>query len=223
MQVDAVVVAAGRSARFGERDKLLADLAGRPLLAWALKALVAAPSVDRLIVVASRANRGDIEPVAGGIPGPRLAALVEGGARRRDSVEAGLRASRARYVAIHDGARPLCSPALVERVIEAASGRPGAIAALPVTETIKEVAGGVVVGHPERAFLWASQTPQVVLRQAWLDAAAAGDDDETDDAAMLARLGLQCAVVEGEAENIKVTRALDLEIVRAIVALREQP
>jgi 2-C-methyl-D-erythritol 4-phosphate cytidylyltransferase len=92
---------------------------------------------------------------------------------------------------------------------------------VPATDTIKEVDGALVTGHPERSRLWAAQTPQVVLRQAWLDAAAAGDDDETDDAAMLARLGLECTVVEGDFENLKVTRPLDLEVVRLIAAQRE--
>ncbi|GIW18701.1 MAG: hypothetical protein KatS3mg064_1858 [Tepidiforma sp.] len=80
--------------------------------------------------------------------------------------------------------------------------------------------GGVIVGHPDRSLLWAAQTPQVVLRQAWLDAAAMSDDDETDDAAMLSRLGLECAVVEGSHDNLKVTRPLDLDIAARLLAAR---
>jgi 2-C-methyl-D-erythritol 4-phosphate cytidylyltransferase len=82
------------------------------------------------------------------------------------------------------------------------------------------VRDGTIVEHPDRDRLWAAQTPQVVLRQAWLDAAATGDGDETDDAAMLSRLGLECAVVEGAADNIKVTRPLDLALARALLAER---
>ena len=91
---------------------------------------------------------------------------------------------------------------------------------MPVTDTIKEAADGTVIGHPDRARLWAAQTPQVVLRQAWLDAAAMSDNDETDDAAMLSRLGLECAIVEGSPENLKITRPLDLEIARLIIQAR---
>jgi 2-C-methyl-D-erythritol 4-phosphate cytidylyltransferase len=146
--------------------------------------------------------------------------VVAGGERRRDSVEAGLRACSTRYVAIHDGARPLVTTDLIRRVVAGAEGKPGAIAAVPVTDTIKEARDGVITAHPDRSLLWAAQTPQVVLRQAWLDAAATSDNDETDDAAMLARIGLECAVVEGDPHNIKVTRPLDLELAQAILRSR---
>jgi 2-C-methyl-D-erythritol 4-phosphate cytidylyltransferase len=219
MQVDAVIVAAGSSSRFGS-DKLFADVLGRPLIAWTLAAFEAAESAARLVVVTSATDA--IQGIAQEFAPTKFAACVPGGERRRDSVAAGLRAcGHARYVAIHDGARPLISPALVDRCVAAAEGKAGAIVAVPATDTIKEVDGGLVTGHPERSRLWAAQTPQVVLRQAWLDAAAAGDDDETDDAAMLARLGLECTVVEGDFENLKVTRPLDLEVVRLIAAQRE--
>jgi 2-C-methyl-D-erythritol 4-phosphate cytidylyltransferase len=91
-----------------------------------------------------------------------------------------------------------------------------------VTDTIKEVTNGTISGHPDRARLWAAQTPQVVLRQAWLDAAVTSDNDETDDAAMLSRLGLECAVVEGSPENIKITRPIDLVMATAILRRRGQ-
>lgn len=219
MQVDAVIVAAGSSTRFGS-DKLFADVLGRPLIAWTLAAFEAAESVARIVVVTSATDM--VELVGQEYAPTKFAACVPGGERRRDSVAAGLRAcGHTRYVAIHDGARPLISPALVDRCVAAAEGKAGAIVAVPATDTIKEVDGALVTGHPERSRLWAAQTPQVVLRQAWLDAAAAGDDDETDDAAMLARLGLECTVVEGDFENLKVTRPLDLEVVRLIAAQRE--
>lgn len=219
MQVDAVVVAAGGSTRFGRQDKLLADLCGRPVLAWSLLALGASPSVGRVVVVAREGAPGFADAITGAGLGERVS-VVAGGERRRDSVEAGIRAVNARYVAVHDAARPLVSAELVERVIAGAEGKSGAIAAIPVTDTIKEVRDAMITGHPDRSRLWAAQTPQVVLRQAWLDAAAAGDGDETDDAAMLARLGLECAVVEGDPENLKITRQADLEVAARLLALR---
>jgi 2-C-methyl-D-erythritol 4-phosphate cytidylyltransferase len=220
VKVDAVVVAAGSSTRFGETDKLSADLCGRPVLGWSLAALAAAASVERIVVVASAARVQAVEQIGREWAGPAFAGAVPGGARRRDSVAAGIKACGTRYVLIHDGARPLVTPALCDAVVAAAVDRPGAIAAIPVTDTIKEVRDGTVVGHPDRVRLWAAQTPQVVLRQAWLDAAAAGDGDETDDAAMLSRLGLECAVVEGSPENLKITRPLDLDLAAAILARR---
>ncbi|MCC7364325.1 MAG: 2-C-methyl-D-erythritol 4-phosphate cytidylyltransferase [Dehalococcoidia bacterium] len=220
MDVDAVIVAAGRSARFGEQDKLLAELGGRPVLGWSLAAFEAADGIGRVVLVAAPGREAELEAIARKYAPARLAAVVAGGARRRDSVEAGLRACRTRYVAIHDGARPLITPADIARVVAAAEGGPGAIAATPVTDTIKDVVDGRVTGHPTRARLWAAQTPQVVLRQAWLDAAARGDDDETDDAAMLSRLGLECRVVDTGPENLKVTRPADLLVAAAILAQR---
>ncbi len=219
MQVDAVIVAAGSSTRFGG-DKLTANLCGRPVLAWTLAAFEAAPSVAGIVLVAGADRLDELAALAKTWAPEKFRLAVCGGARRRDSVEAGLRACRTRYVAIQDGARPMVTPDFIDRVVAGAEGQRGAIAAVPVTDTIKEVDGDRIVDHPERSRLWAAQTPQVVLRQAWLDAARASDNDETDDAAMLARLGLECVVIEGSAENIKVTRPLDMEIAAAILRLR---
>ncbi|HSE43997.1 MAG TPA: 2-C-methyl-D-erythritol 4-phosphate cytidylyltransferase [Gemmatimonadales bacterium] len=216
MNVDAVIVAAGGSTRFGQ-DKLLADLCGRTVLARSVEAYASSEIVSGIILVVAGGREAEIEGAVAGVAGGKLRTVVAGGARRRDSVEAGLRACSTRYVAIHDGARPLVTRETIERAIRGAEGKPGAIAAVPVTDTIKEVRGHAIVGHPDRSVLWAAQTPQVVLRQAWLDAAASSDNDETDDAAMLSRLGLECVVVEGDVGNIKVTRPLDLELARAIL------
>lgn len=219
MVIDAVIVAAGASTRFGE-DKLFAVLCGRPVLAWSLDAFESVKGVGCVTIVTSVDKIERVTALCEEWSNRACFQVVPGGARRRDSVAAGLRECGHRYVAIHDGARPLVTADLIGRVIAGAEGRPGAIAAIPVTDTIKEVREGVVVGHPDRGRLWAAQTPQVVLRQAWLDAAAASDNDETDDAAMLARLGLDTVVVEGSAENIKITRPVDLVLARAILEAR---
>ncbi|MBE7518045.1 MAG: 2-C-methyl-D-erythritol 4-phosphate cytidylyltransferase [Thermoflexaceae bacterium] len=217
MKADAVIVAAGSSTRFGEGNKLFADLCGKPVLAWTIAAYAAAALVERIVVVAQGEALSAVDAIARTEAGEKFVKTVAGGTRRRDSVEAGLRAVRARYVAIHDGARPLITAGLIDRCIAAAEGTAGAVVAIPVTDTIKEVRGGMIAGHPERAMLWAAQTPQVVLRRAWLDAAAASDDDETDDSAMLARFGLETAVVEGDPGNLKITKPLDLELAAAIL------
>lgn len=221
MTFDAVIVAAGSSTRFGEADKLSVELCGRPVLAWSLALFGALPGLGRLVVVTSPERIAGVEAMAERWCSREGVRVVPGGPRRRDSVEAGLRACSARYVAIHDGARPLATTDLVERVVAAAAGRPGAIAAIPVTDTIKVVRDGVITGHPDRSTLWAAQTPQVILRTAWLDAAAMSDNDETDDAAMLSRLGLECAIAEGSPDNIKITRPRDLEVAAAILRARE--
>ncbi len=220
MKFDAVIVAAGSSTRFGEHDKLFADLCGRPVLAWSLAAFEAVDDLGCLVIVTGEERMQATTTLAEQWCPKACFRIVKGGSRRRDSVEAGLRECSARYVAIHDGARPMLTADLIGRVIRAADGKSGAIAATPVTDTIKEVSNGLISGHPERSRLWAAQTPQVVLRQAWLDAAAMGDNDETDDAAMLSRLGLECAVVDAGAENLKITRPSDLEVAAAILRNR---
>jgi 2-C-methyl-D-erythritol 4-phosphate cytidylyltransferase len=220
MAFDAVIVAAGSSTRFDGQDKLFAELCGRPVLAWTLAAFEETEGLGCLVVVSSARNIEAIRELASAWAPRTCHDVVPGGARRRDSVEAGLRRCSTRYVAIQDGARPLATPGLIARVAAAAEGKPGAIAAIPVTDTIKEVAGGMITGHPDRSRLWAAQTPQVVLRQAWLDAARVGDGDETDDAAMLSRLGLECAVVDGSHDNIKITRPLDLVIAAELLRRR---
>lgn len=217
---DAVIVAAGSSTRFGDVDKLAADLCGRPVLAWSLSLFESIPGLGCMVIVTSPERIAEVEDLAAEWAGKACYRVVEGGARRRDSVEAGLRQCTNRYVAIHDGARPLATAELVQRTVTAAEGKPGAIAAIPVTDTIKEVGGATITNHPDRSRLWAAQTPQVVLRAAWLDAAAMSDNDETDDAAMLSRLGLECTVAEGSPENIKITRPVDLHLAAAI--LRER-
>ena len=220
MRVDAVVVAAGRSTRFGEGDKLLANLNGRPLIAWSLAALGAAESVRGVAIVGREELVGALEAIGREVLGEALVAVAPGGERRRDSVEAGLRAVASEYVAIHDGARPLVTPALIDACVAEAEKAAGAILAGPVTDTIKEVEGEAIVASPERGRLRAAQTPQVVRREAWLEAAALSDGDETDDAAMLARAGLEVRVVEGDPANLKVTRPIDLVLAEAL--LRER-
>ena len=218
---DAVIVAAGSSTRFGQ-DKLFADLCGRPVLAWSIAAFADAKGLGCLVVATSPANLEEVRNVAGAWASSVCHEIVLGGARRRDSVEAGLARCTSRYVAIHDGARPLVTTRLIERTIAQAEGGHGAIVAVPVADTIKEVAGGAVTGHTDRSRLWAAQTPQVVLRQAWLEAARMSDNDETDDAAMLSRLGLECTVVEGSPDNLKITRPVDLVVARSILEERNR-
>lgn len=221
MKVDAVVVAGGSGTRFGA-NKLLEPLLGKPVLTWSIAALLAADSVERVVVAGSE-ELAPAVALARKLGHAKRIDMVPGGARRRDSVEAGLRVCTTRYVAVHDGARPLVTPELVERVVAAAADHPGAVLAVPVTDSVKVVSSGFVVEHPDRTRLWAAQTPQVVLRQAWLDAAAMSDNDETDDTAMLDRLGLQCHVVEGDMGNMKITRPWDIAVAAAILDERGKP
>lgn len=219
MIVDAVIVAAGSSARFGE-DKLSIQLRGRPVLQWSIAAFASATTTGRLVVVAAADRQEWVRELIARERWDREVVVVEGGLRRRDSVESGLRASTTRYVAIHDGARPLVTAKTIDNVVAAAEGHAGAVATVAVTDTIKLVRGSAVE-HLDRRLLRAAQTPQVVLRQAWLDAAEMSDDDETDDVSMLDRIGLSCVIAEGDPANIKITLPWDITTAEAILRHRE--
>ncbi len=149
--VDAVVVAAGASTRMGGVDKLGLLVHGRPLLAWTLAAVAAAPVV-RTIVVVTAAGRVAEVAAAPWLPS-KVVGVVEGGSRRQDSVAAGIAAlaegSPSDVVLVHDGARPLVSPELVARVAAAAAEHGAAIPVVPVAETIKAAQRQLKARRPE--------------------------------------------------------------------------
>jgi 2-C-methyl-D-erythritol 4-phosphate cytidylyltransferase/2-C-methyl-D-erythritol 2,4-cyclodiphosphate synthase len=212
---DAVIVAAGASRRMGGGDKLGADLGGQPLVAWAVNAMAAARSVRRLIFVAAPEM---VEYVA------HLeclrdtdATIVAGGAQRSDSVLAGVRAADADIVLVHDGARPLVSPTLVDAVARAAAEHGAAIPVVHVSDSLKSVTADVMSGAVEREGLVAAQTPQGARRELLLAAFAAADGRTfSDEASMLQAHGVTVATIAGDVSNIKVTRPDDLELVRSI-------
>ncbi len=201
MSLWGIVVAAGEGSRFGgpKHDCLLA---GKPLWQWAADSLAAAGAADVVVVGAVR----------GGIPG---------GARRRDSVAAGLAAIPAgtELVLVHDAARPLASADLASRVVVRleAGGADGVVPALAVRDTLKAVDGDRVSHTVDRSALVAVQTPQGFLAEVLRRAHAAGDDDATDDAALVERIGGRVATVPGEPRNLKVTYADDLATLAALV------
>ena len=234
----AIVVAAGSSRRMGGVDKLWADLGGRPLLAWSLEMLAGLDEVGVVVVVAPAQRRGEIGALASTVAGAAELRCVTGGARRRDSVAAGIAAApEAAWYVVHDAARPLASADLARRVLAAAQARGERGAAVPglaLADTVKVVAAdGRVRETLERASLRAVQTPQAfagpLLRRAHgqlavreRGAEAEGKDgapsDALDDAQLVERLGEAVWVVEGEPRALKVTMAADLERARGLAA-----
>lgn len=215
---DAVVVAAGASRRMGGFDKLEAPLAGRPLLAWSLEAMAAARSVRRVIVVAAP-ERVDRLAAARWLPGG--VTVVSGGPRRADSVLAGVSASDAPIVLIHDGARPLVTPELADAVAAASAEHGAAIPILASADSLKRVDGAWLAGSVERDAVVRAQTPQGARRELLLEAyAAAGGRAHADEAGLLEAHGWRVATVAGEATNLKVTEPADLEIVQALAHAR---
>jgi 2-C-methyl-D-erythritol 4-phosphate cytidylyltransferase/2-C-methyl-D-erythritol 2,4-cyclodiphosphate synthase len=210
-------VAAGSSQRMGGQDKLAADLVGRPVLRWAAEALAASSEIERLIVVTSPDRVRELSEL------PWLrdveATVVAGGARRQESVAAGVKATSAEVVLVHDAARPFVSPGLISRVVEAADRDGAAIPVLPVVDSLKRVDHDRVSGTADRTGLYRAQTPQGARRElllAAVEAHAAGADSFGDEAELLARDGVVVSTVEGDAENIKVTLPEDLALARRL-------
>lgn len=219
-----VVVAAGRGERFGQSGKVLAPLLGRPALAWSLDALEASQAVDDVVVVAGEHTRADIEALIADGTWPKVHKVALGGARRQDSVLAGLRATQERLVVlIHDAARPLASPAQFDACAAAARGTGAAIIARPVPDTLKRVREGVIEATVPREGLWAAQTPQGFRRDLVLGAFASplGRSGEfTDEASLLEALGHPARVIRSEGLNLKITVPEDVPLVEALLRAR---
>ena len=209
----ALVVAAGRGHRFGgSLPKQYAPLAGQPVLRHALAAFARHPGIDGVQAVIHPGDRALYEQAAAGLGLPEP---VPGGAARQESVERGLAAlapRKPRRVLIHDGARPLVGAPVIDRVLKALEHAPGAIAALPVIDTLKRAGTeGTISETVPRAGLWRAQTPQGFHYGPILAAHEALRGRElTDDAAVAEQAGLAVALVEGAPENIKVTTQEDL-------------
>jgi len=217
--VGAIIAAAGRSQRFGEGDKLFAPLAGRPLIAHALMAFEVCRAVQRVVLVLAEENleRGCHLVDAAGFD--KVVAVCAGGPRRQDSVRLGLEAlGECRWVVVHDGARPLVTAALIEAGLAAAAETGAAIAALPLADTVKEVAAdGLVRQTLNRGEFWAAQTPQVFGYDLLQQAHRRAQGEATDDAALVEALGQRVKVFPGSPRNLKVTTAADLALAAALL------
>jgi 2-C-methyl-D-erythritol 4-phosphate cytidylyltransferase len=221
LELGAIVVAAGSSTRFGGADKVLAPLAGRPVLEYALRMLAAERDVSAIVVVLGQQTlRAGAELAA--TLGLRDVVLCAGGATRGDSVRAGLRCldPQIELVAVHDAARPLASAALLRNVVSAARAHGAAVPVLPAPDTFGRVdAAGCLQAVVDRANLVAAQTPQVA-RRAWLEAALASAPDATDEGTALLLSGYPVATVPGERHNLKLTWPDDLSLAEALLAAR---
>jgi 2-C-methyl-D-erythritol 4-phosphate cytidylyltransferase len=213
----ALVVAAGAGARLGiDRPKAFAPLGGRPLLAESLERLDACPWIDAIVVAAPPGWEEPAILLSEELATTKVVACVTGGSTRAESVRAALEevADEALVVLVHDAARPLVDDAVVERVLEPLSqGYDGAVPGLPVSDTLKRVAGGAVVETLPRDDLVQAQTPQAFLAGS-LRRAFAGDlAAATDRAALVERAGRRVAVAAGDSRLLEATTSSDLELV----------
>jgi 2-C-methyl-D-erythritol 4-phosphate cytidylyltransferase len=226
----AVVLAGGAGARMGAgAPKALLPLCGRPMLTWSVRAMVASPEVERVIVVAPAGLEAQVAAALDGLAG--VHAVVGGGSSRARSVRAGLAAAPDGdgAVLVHDAARPLVSPALVAAVLAGLEGVDGAIAAAPLADTLKRAGDDLIIsGTADRAGLWRAETPQAfglgTLREAVARADAAGTlDHATDCASLVEAAGGRVRLVASTEPNLKVTTPLDMAVAEALLAARAEP
>lgn len=233
MQTAVIVLAAGQGRRMGaDRNKIFLELAGRPVLVHSLEVFEQAQEVSQIVVAAAADEVAQIQALIKQAGITKAKTVVEGGSTRLRSVAAALPyvSCTADFVAIHDGARPLLSPADLARVLAAADtpGVVGAILAAPVTDTIKTVLAaesgdvvGPIAASPDREKLWRALTPQVFAIEPLLAAYSRLDKDFTDDAALLAADGGRVLMVRGSEENIKITTPMDLKLAELILQARQ--
>ena len=216
--VGAVIVAAGSSQRMGGADKVFALLGRKPVLSRVVEAFQGCSPIDRIVVVLSEQNleRGKQLVLKQG--GAKIIDVCAGGRRRQDSVAAGLRRlGSCDWVVIHDGARPLVTVDLINRGLEAAKETGAAVAAVPVTDTIK-LAGDDRIVHqtPPRQNLWAVQTPQVFRIDIITEAYRRAKSEVTDDASLVEQVGYKVKLYIGSYDNIKVTTPDDLALAEVL-------
>jgi len=216
----AVIVAAGSASRMGGIDKVMAELKGEPMIVRTVRAFQNCEAIREIVIV----TRPDLIQRIGQlcVSFDKVKAVVAGGSSRPESVQLGMNALSEKVVlaAIHDGARPLITDAVIDRTVRAAHTYGAAAPAVPVKDTIKVVSGGIVSSTPDRKQLQAVQTPQVfdfdLLRGALKRAAETGSEI-TDDCSAVELMGMSVKIVEGDERNIKVTTPMDLRIARLLL------
>lgn len=216
----AVIVAAGSASRMGGIDKVMAQLGGEPMIQRTVRQFQNCDAVSEIVVVTREDLIAPITSLCGDMP--KVRAVVAGGASRQESVHRGLNAlsDGIQLAAIHDGARPLVTWQVIDRAIRAANTYGAAAPAIAVKDTIKVVRGGVVESTPDRALLYAVQTPQVfdfdLLRGA-MKKVEQENLTVTDDCSAVEQMGMKVKIVEGDERNLKVTTPMDLKIAQMLL------
>ena len=218
----AIILAAGKSERMGNgTDKAFLSLVNKPVVAWSLLAFERCPDIDRIILVVRKDQQLASKAVVKMFGISKIQAIVPGGQKRQESVQAGLAACEGdtRTVVVHDGARPCVTPEMISSVIKMLKRSPAATVGRRMTDTVKLVEKATVVSETEdRSKLWVVQTPQAfqfrVLRDAYRKL---GEAEVTDDCQAVELAGGEVRIVETLAPNIKITTVEDLQIVGAFL------
>ena len=215
-----VIVAAGSASRMGGIDKVMADLGGEPMIVRTVRAFQNCDAIASIVIVTREDLIRPISDLCRDMK--KVAAVVAGGKSRQESVHLGLNAlpKGTKLAAVHDGARPLVSWQVIDRVVRAANTYGAAAPAIPVKDTIKVVQGGLVKETPDRSSLMAVQTPQVFDFDLLRGALKKAEEDRTqvtDDCSAVERTGMRIKIVEGDERNLKVTTPMDLKIAELLL------
>lgn len=216
----AVIVAAGTASRMGGIDKVMAPLDGEPMILRTVRTFQESDVIREIVVVTREDLIEKITALCAGFD--KVRAVVKGGNDRAESVQAGLNtlSKGIRLAAIHDGARPLITDAVIDRTVRAAHTYGAAAPAIPVKDTIKIANGGLVKSTPDRSTLRAVQTPQVFdfdLLRAALKKAKDTGAAITDDCSAVELMGMSVKLVDGDEHNIKVTTPMDLKVAEMLL------
>ena len=218
-----IIVAAGSGTRFGSLfPKQFIEIGGKPLLIHTLERFELCPAVDEIVLVLSAAEIENFQSVAEKFHLKKLSKIISGGETRAASVLNGLNSidsESAEIIAVHDGARPLVTTEEIARTIERAQQTGAACLVAAVTDTIKEISGGVIVGTIDRVKLRRALTPQCFRYEILKRAFTENEIGEmvTDECFLVEKLGYEIAVVEGSAKNIKVTTPEDFILAETLL------
>ncbi|MCE1245224.1 MAG: 2-C-methyl-D-erythritol 4-phosphate cytidylyltransferase [Firmicutes bacterium] len=218
----AIIPAAGSSRRMQGQNKLLADLAGKPVIIRTLEAIRKDPRLQNIILVTSRESIELFADLTKKYKISGIMEIIEGGAQRQDSVYQGIIKAPGSYVAIHDGARPFPTTDMLKTLLDEAPYHDGVIPGIPVTDTVKKVnADGFVETTLDRNQIFRIQTPQVFRKDLLLKAYEVIRESNlmvTDDASILELAGYRVKITKGTEFNIKITTPQDLVTAEAIFA-----
>lgn len=227
-KVTAIVLASGKATRMGSGlDKCFLSLGAKPVVAWSLLAFEACKDVNSIILVV----RKDQVAAARGLQTmfgiKKLKAIVVGGRRRQDSVQAALKGIapyETQFIVVHDAARPCVTPALISETLKSARKFGSGVAAMPMVDTVKVAEKDLIVtSTPDRSTLWAVQTPQTFESKKLIEAYNTFGTDKTvtytDDASVMEAAGETVRLVKWTEPNIKITTPIDLTIAAALLKL----
>lgn len=216
----AVIVAAGSASRMGGIDKVMAPLKDEPMIVHTVRAFQNCDAIKEIVIVTRQDLILPITDLCKGMD--KVKAVVVGGNSRQESVNLGLNAlsEKMQLAAVQDGARPLVTWQLIDRVVRAANSYGAAVPVIPVKDTIKVTDAALVISTPDRSTLRAVQTPQVFdfdLLRAAMKKVQTDGLEVTDDCSAVEQLGFKVKIVEGDERNLKVTTPFDLKIAEMLM------